>query len=171
MDWETPVDAWYVWLAVAMVSIALLGFVVGLPSQPPPDATQAVNTIDRVAASTHQASATYEHGADEIRIDTKQLLLRNDGGTAEASVAFGSLTPVHAVNDDHKREALQRISHGQQPAAVLRAYDFDSRALLDSASQTRRRIDRHGAEWRPTDGTLRVRKIEIAGETVVLLDT
>jgi len=170
MDWEAPVDGWYVWFGVALVSIGLTTFVLGLPSQPPPDATTAANTIDRVASSSHRAAADYEHDAAAIRIDTKQLWLRNDGGTTRESVAFGSLTPVHAVAEDDKREALERIIDGQHPRVVLREYSFDATALLDEAEDTRERIDRQGAEWRPADGVLSVRKIDIGGETVVLVD-
>lgn len=170
MDWETPIDGWYVWLGVAVVSVALTGFALGIPSQPPPDATKAANTIDRVASSTQQASASYEHDADEVRIDTKQVMLRNEGGTAQASVAFGSLLPVDAVIHDGKREALTRILHGRQPSAVLREYSFDAVTLLDSVTRTRKRIDRRGSQWRSAEGVLSVRRVRIAGEAVTLLE-
>lgn len=170
MDWEAPVDGWYVWFGVGLLSVGLAGFVLGLPSQPPPDATTAANTIDRVSSSSHQAAADYEHDAAAIKIDTKQVWMRNDGGTTRESVAFGSLTPVHAVADDDKREALERITYGQHPRAVLRDYSFDAAALLDGADDTRERIDRRGAEWRPAEGVLSVRKVDIGDETVLLVD-
>jgi len=47
MDWEAPVDAWSVWLAVALVSIAVAGVVLSFPTGPPPDANQAANAIER----------------------------------------------------------------------------------------------------------------------------
>jgi len=170
MDWEAPVDGWYVWFGVGLVSVGLAAFVLGLPSQPPPDATTAANTIDRVSSSYHQAAADYEHDATAIKIDTKQVWLRNDGGTTQESVAFGSLTPVDAVADDDKREALERIVHGQHPGVVLQNYSFGAAALLDEAEDTRERIDRQGAKWRPAEGALSVRKTDIGGETIVLVD-
>jgi hypothetical protein len=170
MDWEAPVDGWYVWLGVALVSVWLAAFALGLPSQPPPDATRAANTIDRVSSSSHQAEAAYEHDAREVKIDTKQVWMRNDGGTTQESIAFGSLTPVHAVENHDKREALDRIMYGQHPRAVLDDYSFGATALLDEAEDTRTRIDQLGAEWRPAEGVLRVRKIEIEEETLVLVD-
>lgn len=170
MDWEAPVDGWYVWLGVVAVSVTLTGFALVLPSQPPPDATQAVNTIDRVAASTQQASATYEHDAAAVRIETKQVMLRNGGGTTQASVAFGSLTPIYTISDDDKREALTRILHGRHPSMVLAEYHFDAVALRQAAERARERIDRYGTDWRPAEGTLSVRNVAVAGERLTLVD-
>ena len=169
MDLEAPVDGWYVWLGVALLSVALLAFAISLPSQPPPDATRAANAIDRVASSSHQAKASYEHDATEIKIDTKRVTMRNDGGTAQESVVFGSLTPVHAVTDDDRREALERITYGQHPASVLEDYSFGSSALRQEAAAARERIDRTGAEWRPAEGVLYVRRVDVGGETLVLV--
>jgi len=171
MDLETPVDAWYIWLGVAIVSLALAGVALSIPSEPPPNATRAANTIDDVAGSTYRAHATYEHGADDIRIDTKRIAMRNDGGTADASIAFGSLTPVDAVDDDTKREALERILHGEHPTAVVDEYGLiDESDLTAAAATARAEIDQNGAEWRPADGVLRVRQLQIGNGTVVLID-
>jgi len=169
MDFETPVDAWYVWVGAGIVSVTLLAFVVGLPSQPPPDATKAVNTIDRVAGSTQEAAGTYEHDAVAIKIDTRRVTMRNDGGTTQASVAFDSLTPVTAVADTEMREALERIVHGQQPRAVVADYRFTTTALLAAAERTRERIDRNGVSWREAESVLTVRAVEIDGKSLVLI--
>ncbi|WEL17713.1 Putative pilin/flagellin [Halorhabdus sp. SVX81] len=170
MDFEAPVDAWYVWIGVAVVSVTLVGFVLGLPSQPPPDATKAVNTIDRVAGSTQESAASYSHDAAEIRIDTRRVAMRNDGGTTRESVAFGSLTPVKAVENATMRESFDRIVHGQRPESVIAEYSFNTTALLSKAERTRKRIDTNGVEWRRTDGELVVRRIEIDGTSLVLID-
>jgi len=170
MDWEAPVDAWYVWLGVAVVSVGLFAFVLGLPSQPSPDAARAVNAIDRVSSSSHQASVVYDHGAEAIKVGTKQVAMRNRGGTSQESVVFGSLTPVDAVEDDDKREALERIVAGAPPTSVLEEYTFDAAALRGAAADARDRIDQHGAEWQPADGPLHVRQLELGGERVVLVD-
>ncbi|AHG00753.1 hypothetical protein HALLA_05955 [Halostagnicola larsenii XH-48] len=52
MELEAPADAWYVWLALSIVSIAIVGIVLGLPTGPPPDANEAANTIERTAGNT-----------------------------------------------------------------------------------------------------------------------
>jgi len=170
MDFETPVDAWYVWVGVATVGIAIAGVAIQLPSQPSPDATKAVNTIDSVASSPQHAHASYEHDAEAVKFDTKRVSLRNDGGTDHASIAFGSMTPLTAIDNDEKREALDRILSGQLPSNVLDEYPFDERALLDVAASGRAQLDTEGGDWRPADGVFRVRKIDLDGESLLLVD-
>ena len=173
MDLEAPVDAWYVWLGVAVASLAITGVVLSLPSQPPPDATGAANTIDRTAGSSHFASAASDHDADEVRIDAGRLSMRNDGGTAHASVAFESLTPLSAVADGTKREALSEVVAGTHPSTVLDDPAFDSlnesdlRRATDRARLTR--LDNE-PEWREATGTLQVARVQLDGETVVLVE-
>jgi hypothetical protein len=174
MDLEVPADAWYVWVGVALVSVGLLGVALALPSQPPPDAAKAANAIDRVAGSTHQATASYDHDATAVRIGTKQLSMRNDGGTAHASIAFGSLTPVSAVENSTIRRVLERILHGQSPErAIATESGVDDVAQLrhgaGGAADARDQIERRGAAWRSAAEQLRVRKLELAGETVILI--
>lgn len=170
MDFEAPVDAWYVWLGVALVSVALIGVAVQLPSQPPPDAAKAANTIDTVASNSHQAAANYKHDAEVVKIDTQRVALRNNGGTERATIAFGPMTPLSAIDDESKRGVLDRILSGERPANVLHEYPFDSDALLDEVAKTRKRLGDEGVEWRPADGTLRVRKIDLGGESLLLVD-
>lgn len=169
MELESPADAWYTWVGVALVSVAVGGIVLGLPSQPPPDATGAANTVDRVATSEAGASATVEHGAAEIRIGTRQLWLRNDAGSAHASVAFDSLTPVHATESD-TREVASALLAGKPPEAVVAESRFASQSALRRAlADARRRLDREGAAWRPANGQLRVRVVTLDGERVILI--
>lgn len=170
MDTEAPVDAWYTWFGVAVVGVTVLGFVLGLPVQPPPDATKAVNTIDRVAGSVQESAATYEHDAAAVKIDTRRIAMRNDGGTTRASVAFASLTPVNAVEDAAMRDALERITHGQPPGEVLAEFRFDSTALRAAAECTRERIDTNGTTWRAAGDVLTARQVDIDGESLVLVD-
>jgi hypothetical protein len=169
MEVEAPADAWYTWVGVALVSIAVGGLVLSLPTQPPPDAAAAANTVDRVATSDAGATATHEHSAEEIRLGTRQIALRNDAGTAYASVAFGSLTPIHATEGE-LRAAARALLDGATPETVLREHGFaDERALADALAQSRRELDRSGAQWRPAAGQIRSRTVELAGERVVLV--
>jgi len=174
MDLEAPADAWYVWIGVALVSAGLLGVALALPSQPPPDATKAANAIDRVAGSTHQATASYDHDATEVRIGTKQLSMRNDGGTVHASIAFGTLVPVPAVENRSIRRVLERILHGQSAErAIANESGVDDVAQLfygaGGVADARNHIERHGPAWRSAAERLRVRKLELADETVILV--
>lgn len=106
MDWEAPADAWFVWIAVTIISFAVAGLVIGLPSGPPPDANQAANSIERVAGSSVDASSTYESDADRITIDGSMLELENEHGTAHASLPYGAVVPV--TGDDR----LENLTHG-----------------------------------------------------------
>ncbi len=172
MDMEAPVDAWYVWIGVAAVSAALAGIAVQLPSDAPPDANEAANTIDEVAASTTQSVAAYDHGAKEVKLETDRISMRNDGGTTRSSIVFGPLTPIHAVSDDETRAALDRILDGEQPPDVIadsRTLDSETE-LLDAAEAARTEHRAGGAEWRPAAGELRVRSLTLDGKRVVILD-
>jgi len=169
MELDAPADAWYTWVSVALVSIAVGGTVLGLPTQPPPDAAGAANTVDRVANSEAGAAATYEHDASEIRVGTRQLWLRNGAGTAHASVAFDSLTPL-AATAGRTRRAVKALLDGRPPRAVLAETTFESQSELRKAlAGARRRLDREGPEWRPAEGQIRVRVVAVDGQRVILL--
>jgi len=170
MELESPADAWYVWVGVAVVSVGVAGVAIGLPSQPPPDATEASNAVDRVAATQYGASATFEHDADSVRIGTRQIALRNDGGTAHASVAIASMTPVDAT-DGRLHRAATGLLDGARVSAVIDQHGFTSeRDLREAFATARTRLDREGTNWRVGDGRLRVRAVALDGETVVLVD-
>ncbi|ARS91091.1 DUF7283 family protein [Natrarchaeobaculum aegyptiacum] len=61
MDLEAPMDAWYAYVAVVLVSVTFAGITLGLASLPPPDAPKAATTIERVTSSDYAASARYNH--------------------------------------------------------------------------------------------------------------
>lgn len=171
MNLEAPADAWYTWIGVALVSIAVAGVVVGLPGEPPPDARGAANAVDRVAASEHGTETTYELDATQARIGTKQLAFRNDGGTTHASVAFGSMTPLGAA-DGRTRAAGEALLDGEHPQEVVERYTAfgTERDLRETFAEHRAAVDRRGVEWRETGGWLRIRSVRIAGELVVLVE-
>jgi len=169
VDRETPVDAWYVWMGVAVVSATLTGVVVGLPTQPPPDATKAVNTIDRVAGSPHAAGATYEHGAAEVKVGLQRVVLRNEGGTTRGSVAFGTIVPVDQVRDEEARKALERIAKGEGVRQVLTSTSVEPSRLGLAINRTTERVAETGPAWVPSDGQLAVRQVEIDGRRRVLV--
>lgn len=166
MDFEAPVDAWYVWLGAGIASVAMAGVVLSLPATAPPDATAAANAIDRAAGSTANATATYDHDADAFRIDGKGIELRNEGGTSYESVAFGTLTLARlgGVRTDDGDVALRAVLYGDDIAA-----HYESReAFLDDVALARQRVDDAPRKWRSARGTLRVRSITV-GETRVTL--
>jgi len=170
MELETPADAWYVWIGVATVSIGVAGVALGLPAEPPPDANEAANTIDRVAASQYGASASFDHDAEAIRIGPKQIAMRNDGGTAHASIAVGSMTPVFETEGELHRTATALVDGEPVPQVVSDSSFESERALREALEAVRLRIDREGAHWQTAEGNLRVRAVRLGGETVVLVD-
>lgn len=175
MDFEAPVDAWYVWLGVALVSLALVGIALSLPTQPPPDADRAANAIDRVSASPYQAEASYEHDAEEVRITTAQVSLRNDGGADHASVAFEQVTPIYVVsqaveNGGEIQDVLTAILHGGNPTDVLEAHDVETEAVVEAVAETNEYVAADDDEWQPATGVLTVRQVTLDGEPVVLVD-
>lgn len=172
MNFEVPADAWYVWIGVLVVSLSVAGVVLSLPSEPPPDASDAANTVDRVATSEHGTRATAELDAEQARIGTKQLALRNDGGTTHASIAFGSITPVDAAAGPAAEAGTALLAGAQLSAVVDDSAAFDSeRSVRDAFAELRLRVDSEGSNWHETEGRLRVRSLRIAGELVVLVDS
>jgi hypothetical protein len=170
MDLEAPVDAWHVWLGVALVSFGLGSVVIALPTQPPPDATKAANTIDSVASTARHAEARYEHDATAVRLGPTQVSLRNDAGTAHDTIAFGSMTPVSAVADPAQQRALERIARGANVTAVVHDRPgLNTTVLRTAVESARNRVTTDGPAWHQTDGALGVRKLELDGETVVLV--
>lgn len=147
MDWEAPVDAWYVWLGAALITTVLAGFALALPTTPPPDANQAANAVDRVAGNDLGGEASYDHDARMIRLGSEQISMRNDGGTSHATVSFGRLAPVNGS------DSLKEVLAGAHPTDEYRnwtAFYDDVQAAEDRALDP---------TWRIADGTVRARVI------------
>ena len=150
---EVPVDALYAWLGVATVGIAVLGVVVALPTTAPPDATAAADAVDRVAVGPPDAHGTAPIDAERYRLGPHQLSLRNTGGTASATFAYGPVTPVLA--DDR----LELVLYGQDPATV-----FETRAAFQQAVEAAQAR----SEWRQAPERIEIRRVQW-GETSVTL--
>lgn len=156
---DAPADAWYVWLGVAIASVAVAGVAIELPSTPPPDATAAANAIDRAAGAPQDASATYDHDAEAVRIDGDRVSMRNDGGTTHATLAFANATPVGGD------EALLAVLHGASPLAAF----GDADAFEDAVAEANRAA-RGDPTWRPAGSELTVRSIRWGDVRVTLVD-
>lgn len=152
---DAPLDAWYVWLGLAVVSAVAAGVVTAMPAAPPPDATGAAETVDGVAVGAY---ATVEErtlpNANMVRVGTDSLSLRGPGGTAHARFGYGPATPAASTPD------LDAVLHGTPPERV-----FDSPADLERSAAAAR--DRH-PQWTETD-RLVVRRVRWEGTDVVLV--
>lgn len=142
---DAPADTWYLWLGIATASLVAFGVAVSLPTAPPPDATDLAATVDSVATSPHNATAQHPLAADEIRLGPHRVGLRDDGGAAHATFAYGPVTPVGNSSQ------LSRVLEGVPPAAV-----FDTRSAFRNATATARNGSH---EWHHTDDRLLVRRV------------
>ncbi|WP_435195705.1 DUF7283 family protein [Natronomonas sp. EA1] len=149
---DAPSDLPLVWLGLALVSVAVAGVAVGLPTAPPPDATHVAAQIDRVAASDHTAVTELRLGADRIRLRSGAVALESDGVRAHASLRYGPVTPVSGGD-------LDAVLHGAAPEAMYAS----PRAFARAAARAR-----VGSGWRPAPETLVVRHVTW-GETDVTL--
>lgn len=152
MDLEAPADAWYVWAGASIMTVALAGVALSMPTHPPPDAQQVANTIDSVAGTELGGTAAYDHDAEMVRIDPQGVSMRNDGGTQHASISFGRLAPVYDDSD------LEEVLYGVHPTDHYTGNDSESwRAFHEDVQDAQTLAE--SPVWRIADGTLRVRTI------------
>lgn len=149
-----PVDAWYIWVGVALASVLVLGLVSAFPTAPPPDAAGVAETVDTVASDSYPATATHAVAADRVSVHPECVRLRGEGGTARATFAFGPVTPA----TDGR---LRRVLDGVPPDE---AFD-DPEALRQAAIEAGTREP----QWIATDGTVRVRQVHWRSVRVTLV--
>jgi hypothetical protein len=157
---DAPADAWIAFSGVSLVTFAMTGIVMSIPTVPPPDAKAASNAINDVAGSPYGEVVEYEHSAEEVQLSAKQFGLRNSGGTVYGSISFGTMTPVGA-------------SDGQRLTAVLSGKPweevFDSEEEFLTIVRSARQTATYQEKWRPASGTLRARKILVGATHVTLV--
>lgn len=172
---DAPVDAWYVWVGLSLVSLAALGTVSELPATPPPDATAAANTVDRVAAADHDATGRHPIDADAVWLSPDAIALRDDGRVMRARLRFG---PVVPVGTDGPLAALLRgapadhqfNSSGDLAAAVDSARNRKASGGSGGARNRTANDGDDGARWRRTDRLL-VRTVTWGEFRVTLVGT
>lgn len=158
---EAPMDAWYVWVGVALVSIGLLSVAVALPSEPPPDAERVADAIDRVGASEYEAATTLAHDAEMVRVGPERIAMRNGAGTDRARLSFGPVLPVHALElNDTERRQVDGVLAGERPLPA---------GLEASIGNVVTRLANTTGGWRPAGDQLRARSVRVDGERVVLV--
>ena len=151
---DAPVDAWYVWLGVALASSIAFGLAASLPEKPPPDAAGVAATVDAVAASSHQTTASHPLVADAVKLGPHRVALRTDGAVAHATFAYGPVVPVAPGT------ALWSVLRGTLPNRA-----FASPAAFRRAVESAR--DRPES-WR-TSEELTVRAVSWEGVDVTLV--
>jgi hypothetical protein len=156
---DLPLDSWYAWFGLSLAGLAVFGAVSGLPTSPPPDASAAATTVDRVAAAEYAATAEHPLDATAIRVGTRRLSLQNDAGVAHATFAFGPVTPI-----PEGESPLRDVLYGAPPSSV-----FDSPTAFQQAVVDARAVGTDPS-WRTVDRTLVVRSTSWEGVDVVLVD-
>ncbi|MFC7134143.1 MULTISPECIES: DUF7283 family protein [Salinibaculum] len=141
---DAPLDTWYVWLGLGLVSVAVAGTALSLPTAAPPSPGPVADAIDEVASSPGSARARVTLSASRIRLAPRELALRSDGGTARARFAFGPVTPVDSG-------PLARVLHGRPPASA-----FPSKTAFRDALRAARR---ESPRWRPAPDGLTARRV------------
>lgn len=155
MDWEAPVDGWYTYLAVSLVTVGFLGIVLSLPTGPPPDANRAANTIDEVAGASYEAHDSESLDAEWVRVRSRSVSLRNEHGTTHAELAFGG---VVLVNGNDRLEAL---AGGEEVESVFDPEVRDDGVVATQAivEELEGAVDRNHGNWNVSNGELVVRTV------------
>lgn len=152
---EFPVDAWYVWIGVAIASAAVFGIVSAFPTAPPPDAAGVADTVDEISSGSVPASATHAVAADQIVVQPHSIRLRGEGGSAQATFAFGPVTPATG-------EPLRTVLEGTPPAEVFESPEAFQQAAVDANLSD-------SPEWQASDGTIYVRQVHWGSVRVTLV--
>jgi len=153
---DAPLDSWYVWIGLAMASVATVGAAGALPASPPPDAAALAETVDRVAAAGPGTVAEHPLDADAVALGPRQVGLRNGAGTVHARFVADSVVPVPDGTP------LQDVLYGTPPSTA-----FDSRLAFEEAVLDARARER---SWRPVERTVVVRRVSWEGTDVTLVD-
>lgn len=139
---ELPADSPALLVGLAVTAAAFLAVAGSLPARPAPDAAGVAGTIDDVAAGDAPAAASHSHDAAAIRLDPHGLAMRNDGGTARATFAFGPITPV--IGDGPLRTVLR----GEHPAEVFENQTAFRQAVVEARSEQPRWVSSSAVEVR-----------------------
>lgn len=150
--YDVPADAWYVWIGLSAVSVAVAGVALSLPSAPPPDAVAVADTVDAVAGSPYEPRETVAVSADAVTVDAHGVTLESDASSGHATFAY---RPVVPVTDD----ALRPVLDGRHPGAVFADEDefAESVRTARNGSVTIHDADRIAVrriQWRGLDVTL-----------------
>lgn len=150
-----PVDSPALHAGLVIAAAAFVAAAGSLPARPAPNATGVAETVDRIAVGDGSATARHDHSADAVRIRPHGLALRNDGGTARATFAFGPVIPV-----SHNDRRLRAVLGGEPPQSVFESQDAFYRAMTAARERKPR--------WEPSS-VLTVRGVSWDGDSVVLI--
>jgi len=161
---DTPLDAWYVWIGVVLVSAAALGIVFELPTEQPPDAAELIETAEYVGAAGDGTAATVEVAADKLRTDGTTVELKKDDELSRKTTATVVVVPVTAADTEAGKTLLQHLltdptAKANYSESVIEA---EIAGLVSSPATLR-------DEWHVLGGDVRLRAVTVEEQTVVLV--
>ena len=148
-----PTDSPALYAGLVVAAAALLAVAGSLPTRPAPDAAGVADTVDRIAVADGPATASHDHAAEAVRLRPSGIAMRNDGGVARATFAFGPVVPVG-------NGSLAAVLAGTAPESV-----FDDRAAFRAAVDAARE---RAARWVPSD-RITVTGVSWDGDRVTLV--
>ncbi|GEM_PF-1198118 len=140
-----PVDAWYAFIALSIVSTVIAGISFDLSTAAAPSATPAAETVDAVAAGPAPSSGHHPLAADRVRIESTRIAVDRDGTIDTARYRFGPVVPVIPGTP------LATVLNGAPPE-----HAFDSEAEFDQALG---RAQTHEPRWQTVEAGLTVRAV------------
>ncbi|WP_396610433.1 hypothetical protein ACH9L7_09240 [Haloferax sp. S1W] len=158
---DVPFESLYTLVALSVAASLLVGVVAGLPTTPAPDTPAVAETIDTVAVADYDAMAEIPLTADAVLLGPHRIGLRNDGGAAHATFAFGPVTPARPDS------RLGAVATGADPSAV-----FDSPAAFREATEAAQSPSTSGGaarSWQPAPESLVVRHVTWEGVDVTIV--
>lgn len=150
-----PVDSPILHAGLVIAAAVFIGVIGSLPARPAPDAAGVAETVDRITVDDGAPTARHDHSGETVRIRPHGLALRNDGGTARATFAFGPVIPV-----THSDRRLQAVLSGESVRNVF----ADRNAFHRATTAARERKPR----WE-SSSTITIRGVSWDGDYVVLV--
>jgi len=140
-----PVDAWYAFIALSIVSTVIAGISFDLSAAAAPSATPAAETVDAVAAGPAPSIGHHPLAADRVRIESTRIVVDRGGTIDTARYRFGPVVPVIPGTP------LATVLNGAPPEHV-----FDSEAKFDRALG---QAQAHESRWQDVDAGLTIRAV------------
>lgn len=143
---ELPADSPALLAGLAVTAAAFLAVAGSLPARPAPDAAGVAGSVDEIAAGNSPATASHRHEADSVQLDAYGLAMRNGGGTAKATFAFGPVTPVRANGP------LRAVLRGTHPSELFESQTEFRQAVVAARSaepewESSTTVEIRGVSW------------------------
>ncbi|QZA88816.1 hypothetical protein K0C01_01220 [Salinarchaeum sp. IM2453] len=145
-----PIQAWYVFVAVSLVSIAIVGVAIEVTPTSKPQAQSVAETIDSVAASPPPTTGKHQTDAESMRVTPRSVELQKNGKRAYATFQISTVTPtVHNAT-------LQKVLQGVPPSQVYETETAFANATREAQLQN--------STWQPLNEEVTIRSVSW-GET------